>query len=103
MARPHSAVFCGSGKLVSCLLPPPPGRRELAGKPQGRVNWSMWKCRAGPDLGVGVASGSQRPREKARGRDRWGQRVPRGWERRMCCRTTAGGLGMRHGEKPGGG
>lgn len=51
----------GLGKLVNRLLPPPPTRRELAGKRQGRVKRWVWACRVGPDLG-----GSQRPRGKAR-------------------------------------
>lgn len=54
------------------------------------VNWSVWRCRAGPDLGVGVASGSQRPREKAGGRDWCGQQVLRAWEQLGCWERKMG-------------
>ena len=102
--RPHSAVFCGLGRLVSCLLPPSPIRMASL----KAVSWSVWRCGAGPDLGVGVAIGSQRPKEKAGSRDWWGRQVLRGWEqlgwweRKMGYRTDSWGWEWG-GEKPRGG
>lgn len=111
MARPHSrSVHQWSGKLISCLLPPPPVRRELAIEASRQVALVNVEMQGRPRLGSGVAGRVKGPEEKARGRDWWGRQVLRGWEqlrkwweRRMCCWFSTARLGIEAWRKPRGG